>query len=70
MQYNVFGGQQLQQFKSQAKKWCGLLANAVGAADEGEFDGAVAESGGVQTETLLFPVVRVDDAVADGFFEQ
>ena len=43
---------------------------AVGAADEGGFNGSVAEGGFVDGEALLFPVVGVGDAVAHSFFHQ
>lgn len=43
---------------------------AVGAADEGEGDGAVAEGGFVDGEALFLPVVGFGDAVTDGFFEE
>ena len=43
---------------------------AVGAADEGGFDGAVAKRGLVDGEALLFPVVGFRDAVAHCFFHQ
>lgn len=43
---------------------------AVRAPDEGHGGGAVAEGGLVEGEALFFPVVAVDDAVADGFFEE
>jgi hypothetical protein len=60
----------LEELESKAKEGRGFLADSIGATDEGEFDGAIAESGGIETETLFFPVVRVDDTIANSFFEE
>ena len=43
---------------------------AVGATDGGQAGGAVAEGGYVDGETVFMPVVRGEDAVADGLFEE
>lgn len=70
MQDDFFLRRELEEFEGETEKWCWLLADAVSTADEGQVDGAIAEGGSVETETLLFPVIRVDYAIADGFFEE
>ena len=70
MQDDFFFGRELEEFESQAEEGSRFLADAVGTANEREVDGAVAEGGGIETETLFLPVVRVDNAIADGFFEE
>jgi hypothetical protein len=70
MQDDFFLRRELEELESKAKEGRGFLADSIGATDEGEFDGAIAESGGIETKTLFFPVVRVDNAIANGFFEE
>lgn len=70
MQYDFFLGRELEKLEGETEEWSGLLTDAVGTADEGEVDGAIAEGGSVEAEALFFPVVRVDYAIADGFFEE
>ena len=43
---------------------------AVGAPNECEYSSTVAKGSFVDGETLFFPVVGFDDAVADGLFEK
>jgi hypothetical protein len=70
MQDDFFFRRELEELESKAKEGCGFLTDAVGTADEREFDGAIAEGGGIETKTLFFPVVRVDDAITNSFFEE
>jgi hypothetical protein len=70
MQYDFFLRCDLKELEGETQEWCWLLTDAVSTADKGEVDGAIAEGGSVETEALLFPVVRVDYAIADGFFEE
>lgn len=70
MQYDFFLRCDLKELEGETEEWSRLLTDAVSTADEGEVDGAIAEGSGVETEALLFPVVRVDYAIANGFFEE
>lgn len=57
MQYDFFLWRELEEFEGETEERCWLLTDAVGTTDECEVDCAIAESGGIQTEALLFPVV-------------
>lgn len=70
MQYYFFLRCDLKELEGEAKERCWLLTDAVSTADKGKVNGAIAEGGSVETEALLFPVVRVDYAIANGFFEE
>jgi hypothetical protein len=55
----------LEELKDKADERGWFLISVV-AANVGELYGAVEESSGVQTETLLFPVEGIEDAISVG----
>ena len=59
----------MEEFHGEAEKGRRFLG-AIGAADGSESGGAVAKGGFIDSEALFLPVVRGEDAVADGLFEE
>lgn len=70
MQNDFFFRRELEEFEGETQEGSRFLTDAVGTADKGEVDSAVAEGGGIESKTLFFPVVRVDNAVANSFLEE
>jgi hypothetical protein len=54
MQDDFFFRRELEELESKAKEGRGFLADSIGATDEGEFDGAIAEGGGIMRSRTAF----------------
>lgn len=70
LQHNPLLRHQLQHLERETQERRRLPRDARCAANELEVCGAVAQRRGIEAETLLFPVVRLGDALAHTLFEE